>query len=81
MINSIYFTALLSNRPINLDWLVVVCCQLVKPIVVNETFSHVVYFDNQTNDLVKAQTMILASWSKSRAKQSGLTLGFKSATI
>ncbi len=61
MINSFYFTALLSNRPINLDWGIAVCCQLVKPIVTNETFSHVVYFYDQTNDLVKAQTMILAA--------------------
>jgi hypothetical protein len=43
---------------------------LVKPIVANETFSHVVFFYGQTNDLVKAQTMILAAQSKSRQQKS-----------
>jgi hypothetical protein len=61
MINSFYFTALISNRLIDLDWGVVVCCQLVKPIVANETFSHAKFFDNQTNILIKAQTMILVT--------------------
>jgi hypothetical protein len=61
MINSFYFTALISNRPINLDQGVVVCCQLVEPIVANETFLHTVYSDDQTNNFVKAQTIILAA--------------------
>jgi hypothetical protein len=61
MINSFYFTALISNRSIDLDRGVDVCCQLVKPIVANETISHAVYSDNETNNLVKAQKMILAA--------------------
>jgi hypothetical protein len=39
----------------------VVCCQLVQPIVANETFSHAVFFDSKKNDLVKALTIILAA--------------------
>jgi hypothetical protein len=61
MINFFYFTALISDRPINLDQGVVVGCQLVKTIVANKTISHAAYSDNQTNDHVKAQTMILAA--------------------
>jgi hypothetical protein len=61
MIDSFYFTALISNRPIDLDRGVVVCCRLVEPIIANEIFSHAVFFNNQTNNLVKAQTMILAA--------------------
>jgi hypothetical protein len=61
MINSFYFIALISNRPINLDRGVVVCCQLIEPIVVNETFLNMVFFDDQTINLVKGQTMILAA--------------------
>jgi hypothetical protein len=61
MIKSFYFTALISNRLINLDRGVVVCCQLVEPIVTNVTFSLAVYSDDQTNNLVKARTMILAA--------------------
>jgi hypothetical protein len=38
-----------SNRPIDLDWGAVVCCQLVESIVANENFSHAVFFHNQTN--------------------------------
>jgi hypothetical protein len=34
---------------------------MVEPIIVKETFSHAVLFDNQTNNLVKAQAMILAA--------------------
>jgi hypothetical protein len=41
---------------------------LVQPIVANETFSQAVFFDNQTNNLIKAQAIILVAWSKSRVK-------------
>jgi hypothetical protein len=61
MIDSFYFIALTTIDQSILIMGVVVCCQLVQPIVANETFSHVVFFDNQTNDLVRAQIMILAA--------------------
>jgi hypothetical protein len=61
MINSFYFIALMSNRPINLDQGDVFCCGLVEPIVANETLSHTVFFDNQTNNLFKVDTNILAA--------------------
>jgi hypothetical protein len=54
---------------------------LVELIVANETFSIAVLFDNQTNNLLKAQAMISAAWSKSKARQLKLALGFKLATI
>jgi hypothetical protein len=61
MINSFYFIALISDRPINLDQGVFGCCQLVKPIVISETFSHTVFVDDQTNNLIKVQTIMLAA--------------------
>jgi hypothetical protein len=54
MITSFYFIALTTADQLILIGEVVVCCQLVKPIIANETFSHAVFFDNQTNDLDKA---------------------------
>jgi hypothetical protein len=51
MINSFYLIALTTINQLILIGGVVVCCQLVQPIVANETFSHVIFFDNQTNDL------------------------------
>ncbi len=38
MINSFYFIDLTSHRPINFDWGVVICCQLVEHIVVRKYF-------------------------------------------
>jgi hypothetical protein len=60
MIDSFYFIALTTIDQSILIVGVVVCCRLVQPIIANETFSHVIFFDNQTNNLVKAQAMILA---------------------
>ncbi len=54
MIDSFYFIALATIEQSILIGGVVVHCQLVQPIVANETFSHAVFFDNQTNNLVKA---------------------------
>ena len=54
MINSFYFIALATTDQSILIGEVVIRCILVQPIVTNETFSHAVFFDNQTNDLVKA---------------------------
>ncbi len=54
MINSFYFIALTMTDQLILIGEVVLCCQLVQPIVANETFSHAVFFDDQTNNLVKA---------------------------
>jgi hypothetical protein len=53
MIYSFYFIALKRADRLILIGEVVVCCRLVQPIVANETFSHGVFFDDQTNDLVK----------------------------
>jgi hypothetical protein len=61
MIVSFYFIALTTIDQSILIGGVVVRCQLVQPIVANETFSHAVFFDNQTNNLVKAQIMISAA--------------------
>jgi hypothetical protein len=67
MINSFYFIALASNRLIDLDWGVVVCCQLVKPIVTNETFSHTVFFGQlRTLSHQSSTNMILTALSKLR---------------
>jgi hypothetical protein len=54
MIDSLYFIALTTTDQLILIGEVVVLCQLVQPIIANETFSHALFFDNQTNDLVKA---------------------------
>jgi hypothetical protein len=40
---------------------VVIHWWLVQPIVADETFSHAIFFDDQQNNLVKAQTMISAA--------------------
>jgi hypothetical protein len=61
MIDSFYFTALTMIDQSILIGGVVIRFQLLQPIVANETFSRPVFFDNQTNDLVKAQIMILAA--------------------
>jgi hypothetical protein len=62
MINSFYFIALtMIDQSILMGGGVVVCCQLVQPIVANETFPHAIFFDYQTNDLIKAQIMILVA--------------------
>ncbi len=61
MIDSFYFIALTTIDQSILIGGVVVCCWLIQPIIANETFSHVVFFDDQTNDLVKVQIMILAA--------------------
>jgi hypothetical protein len=53
MINFFYFIALTMTDQSILIGEVVVHCQSVQPIVTNETFSHAVFFDDQTNDLVK----------------------------
>jgi hypothetical protein len=54
MINSFYFIALTTTDQSILIGEVVICCQLVQPIVANEIFSHALFFLNdQTNDLVK----------------------------
>jgi hypothetical protein len=54
MINSFYFFALtMTDRSILIGG-VVICYQLVQPIVANETFSHAEFFDDQTNDLIEA---------------------------
>jgi hypothetical protein len=54
MTNLFYFIALTMTDRLILIGEVVICCRLVQPIVTNETFSHEVFFDDQTNDLVKA---------------------------
>ncbi len=54
MVNSIYFIALTTEDQSILIGEVVVHYWLVQPIFANNTFSHAVFFDNQTNDLVKA---------------------------
>jgi hypothetical protein len=54
MINFFYFIALKTTDQLILIKEVVVCCQLVQPIVANETFLHAVFYDNQTDDLLKA---------------------------
>jgi hypothetical protein len=51
MIISFYFIALTMIDQSILIGGVIVCCQLVQPIVANETFSHAVFFDNQTTNL------------------------------
>jgi hypothetical protein len=61
MIDSFCFIALTTIVQSILIGGVVVCCQLIQPIVANETFSKAVFFDNQTNNLVKAQIMILVA--------------------
>jgi hypothetical protein len=61
MIDSFYFIALTTIDQSILIGGVVISCQLVQPIVANETFSHAIFFDDQTNDPVKAQIMILAA--------------------
>jgi hypothetical protein len=61
MIGSFYFIALTTiDQSILIGWFVI-CCQLVQTIVMNETFSHAVFFDEQINNLVKAQIMILVA--------------------
>jgi hypothetical protein len=61
MINAFYIVVLTRTDQLILIGGIVVCCQLVQPIITNETFSHALFFDDQTNDLVKALTMILAA--------------------
>jgi hypothetical protein len=61
MIDSFYFIVLTMIDQSILIGGVIICCQLVQPIIANETFSHAVFFDNQTNDLVKAQIMNLVA--------------------
>ncbi len=61
MIDSFYFIALTTIDRSILIGGVVVCCRLVQPTVANEIFSHAIFFGDQTNDLAKAQTMILAA--------------------
>jgi hypothetical protein len=61
MINSFSFIALTTIDQSILIGGVVIRCQMVQPIVANETFSHAIFFEVQTNDLVKAQIMILAA--------------------
>jgi hypothetical protein len=41
---------------------------LVEPIVANETFSHAVFFDNQTNNLVKTQAIIFGGLVEIKGK-------------
>ncbi len=67
MIDFFYFIALTTIDQSILIGGGVVCCQLVQPTVANETFSHATFFDDQTNNLIKAQIMILATQPKSRA--------------
>jgi hypothetical protein len=43
MINSSYFIALTMIDRLILSGGVVICCQLVQPIIMNETFSHAIY--------------------------------------
>ncbi len=61
MINSFYFIALISNRPINLDqgWLFAV--NWSSQSLQMKPFHSWYFFDNQTNNLVKAQIMISAA--------------------
>jgi hypothetical protein len=54
MINSFYFIALTMTDQSILIGEVVIFYWLVQPAIANETFSHGVFFDNETNDLVKA---------------------------
>ncbi len=61
MIDSFYFIALTTIDQSVLIKGVVICCHLVQPIVVNETFSHAVFFDNQTKQSCQIVDMILAA--------------------
>jgi hypothetical protein len=54
MIDSFCFIALTTIDQSILIGGVVVRCQLVQTIVPNEAFSQAVFFDNQTNNLIKA---------------------------
>jgi hypothetical protein len=56
-----YFIALISNRPINLDWGMLFAVDWSNQLLHIKTFSHAVFFDNQTNDLIKTQAMILVA--------------------
>jgi hypothetical protein len=58
MIDSFYFIALTMIDQSILIRGVVIHCRLVQLIIANEIFSHVVFFDNQTNNLVKAEIKI-----------------------
>jgi hypothetical protein len=53
---------------------------LVESIVAKETFSHAVFFDDQANNLIKAQTMIFGGLVEIKGKTIDSNLGFKSAT-
>ena len=61
MINSFYFIALTIIDQSILIGGVVIFYRLVQPIIANKTFSHEVFFEDQTNNLVKAQIMILVA--------------------
>jgi hypothetical protein len=61
MINSFYFIAFTTIDQSILIGGVVICCRLVQLILANENLPHAVIFDNQTNDLDKAQIMILVA--------------------
>jgi hypothetical protein len=54
MINSFYFIASTMIDQSILIRGVVIRRRLVQPIVANETFSCAIFFDDQTNNLVKA---------------------------
>jgi hypothetical protein len=60
MINSFYFTALTSNRPIDLDQGLFFAVNWLNQSLQGCLFA-CIFFANQTNDLAKAQTMILVA--------------------
>jgi hypothetical protein len=69
MINSFYFIAFTRDRPIDLDWGVIVYCQLVQQIVMNETFSHAVFFgQSRTLSCQSPTNMISKALSKPMMK-------------
>jgi hypothetical protein len=54
MIDSFYFIALTMIDQSTLIGGGVIGCQLLQPIIANETFLHAVFFDDHTNNLVNA---------------------------
>jgi hypothetical protein len=61
MINSFYFISLISDRPINLDWGLLFDVDWLNQSSRMKPFCTRYFFDNQTIDLVKDQTMISAA--------------------
>ena len=61
MINSFYFIALISNRPINLDWGLLFAVDWLNQSLQMKPFHMGYFLTIKLNDLIKAQAMILAA--------------------